>query len=641
MAATNTNRPTPINPDFTLSPRQEELLFAALNSNTSSNNNMDHGTNMSTSAFNISPIQAPGSLAFDDSPFIDYDYELDGDDNFNFDSSHASQGQMIGNLPGTSSDGDAENHEKRSHPDDDGDEEEGGGKRRESDDKSSKKPGRKPLTSEPTSKRKAQNRAAQRAFRERKEKHVKDLEAKVEDLEKASESANHENSILRAQIERMSMELREYKKRLSIHGGANRSPNGNVPAYAAGKGLPNVPANPNDVTFQFEFPRFGRFRNSPITNGSSTIGTSISPTTQNVQSPTDKSQTSARTQSNASNTFGVGLTQTPAQISGDDMSSFSGLFAAPEIMDSGASRNSFDQFGNGTNGSMSSTDSPNISTGGQHTSYSSPSASSHYNNGASSSCGTSPEPTNMQSPYNKAADSTLTTIGEENACSNINSTPGELSFCEKLNMACGNPKNPVPRTMSEPGINSGNNETAVFDVNGIDWFAQQNNNQFDPQLFGDYREPQNNILSNDPFALDDGFFADAFELPDFNSPFNVPSPTATKKDLVQQIDEKQNEDDEVVPAEDRSTMLSCNTIWYDSPNILQEDKNRADHECFRDRLQNCPKVKEGDFDLDNLCKDLQKKAKCSETGAVVNESDFHKIMKNYIHDPPKSTAKKA
>lgn len=110
--------------------------------------------NMSTSAFNESPLQAPGSgtlNGFDESPFIDYDYEFDGDDNFNFDLGNDVQGQMIGNLPGTSSDGDAENHEKRSHPDDDGDDEEGGGKRREGDDKSSKKPGRKPLTSEPTS----------------------------------------------------------------------------------------------------------------------------------------------------------------------------------------------------------------------------------------------------------------------------------------------------------------------------------------------------------------------------------------------------------------------------------------------------------------------------------------------------------
>ncbi|APA15629.1 hypothetical protein sscle_15g103990 [Sclerotinia sclerotiorum 1980 UF-70] len=607
MAATSTNRHNPINSDFTLSPRQEELLFAALNSNKSStkpSNNMDKSlppstnalSNTSTSTFNESPIQAPGSgtlSTFDESPFIDYDYEFEGDDSFNFDFGNDSQGQMIGNLPGSSSDGDADNHEKRSHPDDD-DEEEGGGKRREGDDKSSKKPGRKPLTSEPTSKRKAQNRAAQRAFRERKEKHLKDLETKVDDLQKASESANHENSILRAQIERMTMELREYKKRLSLNGGINRSPNGNPPAYFAGKGLSNASATPNDVNFQFEFPRFGRLPGPPITNGSSSMAPSASPTTptQNAQSPTDKSQSSSRNHSNASNTFGVGTTQTSAQ-NGDDMTSFSGLFS-PEILDSAFKSSPFDSFGNLTHGSMSSTGSPHQSTNGQNTSYSSPSASSQSNHGTSSSCGTSPEPTNMQSPYNKATDNTLTTIGEENTCGNSNAAPGNV-------------------------------EPLVFDVNGIDWLAQQNNNQFDPQLYGDYREPQNNILSNDLYGLDDGFFTDAFDIQDFNSPFNVPTPTTTAKDLVQQIDEKQNEDSEVVPGEDRSTMLSCNTIW--------------------DRLQNCPKVREGEFDLDSLCKDLQKKAKCSETGAVVNEADFQKIMNSYA---PKgcdtmfpTTAKKA
>jgi AP-1-like transcription factor len=55
-------------------------------------------------------------------------------------------------------------------------------------------------------------------------------------------------------------------------------------------------------------------------------------------------------------------------------------------------------------------------------------------------------------------------------------------------------------------------------------------------------------------------------------------------------------------------------------------------------LQACPKVKEGEFNLDVLCKDLQKKAKCSETGAVVDESDFNKIMMSYV-DPTKTKNK--
>jgi AP-1-like transcription factor len=382
----------------------------------------------------------------------------------------------------------------------------------------------------------------------------------------------------------MSMELREYRKRFSLTGGVGRSPslNNGLPPYLAGKGLGNGAVNnPNDVNFQFEFPRFGRLP-GPSTTTTATVNgnrssTSPSITSQQVPSPVERGQVSPRNQSlqypatnrSTAGLSTVSLTQTPGQVDGGDMSSLSGLFS-PSILDSVGKTPPFDFFANTnnavSNGSRSSTDSANgnMSTG-HNTSYSSPSASSNSNHGASSSCGTSPEPS-MQSPvYNKPADITLTTIGEESAGT---AGEGELTFCDKLNMACGNPNNPIPRTMSETGGNSGNLETPAFDINGIDWFAQQNGNQFDPQLFGDYREPQENILAGEPFS--DSFFSEAFALPDFNSPFNVaPSPVPPKKDLVAQIDEKQNEEDEVVPGEDRATMLNCNTIWYASLHPLE------------------------------------------------------------------------
>ncbi|KZZ93275.1 bZIP transcription factor (Fcr3) [Moelleriella libera RCEF 2490] len=56
------------------------------------------------------------------------------------------------------------------------------------------------------SRRKAQNRAAQRAFRERKEKHVKDLETKIASLEAAQQQASVENEQLRRSLEKMSTE---------------------------------------------------------------------------------------------------------------------------------------------------------------------------------------------------------------------------------------------------------------------------------------------------------------------------------------------------------------------------------------------------------------------------------------------------
>ncbi|QFZ27622.1 putative AP-1-like transcription factor [Clavispora lusitaniae] len=73
------------------------------------------------------------------------------------------------------------------------------------------KPGRKPIDAEPKSKRTAQNRAAQRAYRERKERKMKDLEERVAHLEDDKIKAASEKDFLRAQIELLKGELSRYK----------------------------------------------------------------------------------------------------------------------------------------------------------------------------------------------------------------------------------------------------------------------------------------------------------------------------------------------------------------------------------------------------------------------------------------------
>lgn len=52
----------------------------------------------------------------------------------------------------------------------------------------------------------------------------------------------------------------------------------------------------------------------------------------------------------------------------------------------------------------------------------------------------------------------------------------------------------------------------------------------------------------------------------------------------------------------------------------------------REQLQGCAKVQSGDLDLDGLCSDLQKKAKCGGSGAVVDERDFKAVMTKYLGD---------
>lgn len=103
-------------------------------------------------------MQSPSSITFQDGPYLDrYDPDF-GDSSFDF--SFADGDQFMPNGDGadtarSDSSGDNDNSEmaeKRSLPDDDDDEDTGKDpKRRESTDRAPKKPGRKPLTSEPTS----------------------------------------------------------------------------------------------------------------------------------------------------------------------------------------------------------------------------------------------------------------------------------------------------------------------------------------------------------------------------------------------------------------------------------------------------------------------------------------------------------
>jgi AP-1-like transcription factor len=503
-----------------LSPEQQDLLMAALNSNNSPSQTITQKN--TPSSLNFTPnMSAPGSgnLDFsDDSPFLDFDPDADFDESFDYDENS----RMIGDIPDDTGD----RHEKRKSFDGEEDDDEGGGKRREGEDKVPKKPGRKPLMVEPTSKRKAQNRAAQRAFRERKEKHLKDLETKVEDLEKASESANHENGLLRAQVERLQVELKEYRKRLSwiSSNGLNRSQ-----AVSFNKPAPNVNKDQND--FQFEFPKFGDLPPMPGTqlfgkngttqktqastaNRSATLPSPGSAANnQNVNGRRSTSVTqnpNARFGSMSQSPISNGLTDSPKPATQEQGSvdSLSGLFS-PSILEASRHSSMGGYFGqtnyNGTtksnrgsldNGALGNV--PGLYPTSSVSNTDSPGSSSESHNPISS-IGTSPEPS-LNSPANKLNDFNLNTINENDA----SSYGGKDYLCTRLQQACGCADDPI-----SPALKMVSNEETSGYMNGtgfdtsaafpgsINWMAQQNNNTFDPVLFGDYRETQDNILSQD------------------------------------------------------------------------------------------------------------------------------------------------
>ncbi|KAJ5175813.1 AP-1-like transcription factor napA [Penicillium canariense] len=574
-----------------LSPGQQDLLLAALSSNTPAHNSQsqpnhtphikpDHSPDHTSS----NGMSGPPSGGFDndnsqlhafgfgedESPFLDFNPEVD----FEFPGSD----DLIGDLPGSGPSTEYDIGEKRKSMDgkSEVDGEETGKKRRESE---AKKPGRKPLTSEPTTKRKAQNRAAQRAFRERKEKHLKDLETKVDELQKSSDTANQENGLLRAQVERLQVELREYRKRLSwMTSGSGISAMSAIPsAHTRGAyGLQN-----NE--FLFDFPKFGDLPGSHLFNGQSNKNDQSK--NKDNRAPGVLSRDGLHNLPNGAPS--MSHTDTPIGA-GSAKSNYAGSHGTPGSTTSVKSPYNNVKQSAASNHDTSTSDSPSSSS------------DSHQSQMLSSN-GTSPEPSLNSPPEAKPHHDSA------NTCEIHGSVNGEESFCAKLGMACGNINNPIPAARDKSkshSVSSDQPAPSVEDPAGLDWLAQQNGGQFDPVLFGDWREPQDAVLSQD-FG---SFFNDAFPLPDLGSPSHNITEAVThpmpKKDLIAQIDSRLEE--ELVPGEDNSQMLSCTKIW--------------------DRLQSMEKFRNGEIDVDNLCSELRTKARCSEGGVVVNQRDVDDIM---------------
>ncbi|KAL4906634.1 hypothetical protein BDW74DRAFT_136050 [Aspergillus multicolor] len=94
------------------------------------------------------------------------------------------------------------------------------------------------------SKRKAQNRAAQRAFRERKERHVRDLEEKVSSLQQESSTLLADNERLKREVARFSTENEIL--RATTHS-STPGPNANTDEHRKGKD--HEPAQTGPMTY--------------------------------------------------------------------------------------------------------------------------------------------------------------------------------------------------------------------------------------------------------------------------------------------------------------------------------------------------------------------------------------------------------
>jgi AP-1-like factor len=446
----------PFNPQIdptSLSRSQQDLLLAALATNVHPEPNLKPPSRASFdfSAAQTSPMfsSAPFNPALDDVDFASMDDQqfmefMGRNGGADFDAIAPEDTLHEQDSPASPVLNDGELHDKRKNTEDD-DDEENTPKRRESEEKLSKKPGRKPLTSEPTSvsrqplptirtnlhqKRKAQNRAAQRAFRERKEKHLQDLKLKVEELEKTSESTNHENGLLKAQVEKLQAELREYRKRVSMQSAVSRGAMSN-----------SYPSNSSSLSsLQYPIPMFatGAYNTPLFGNG---INTSVSPSESSTMDFSASTGIASRHGSTTATTPGQTPLMSDALHSQRTSLSVDPLFPGGLTQDllgtmggsmpstTAESPSNFNLFGTTVTAEPSSSlpvgqeTQPasrefRFSTNPTGNSSSSPSTSSlSYGNGANSSCGTSPEPSGQSAAGHK--DGSLGSIQEADPATTV------------------------------------------------------------------------------------------------------------------------------------------------------------------------------------------------------------------------------
>ena len=267
---------------------------------------------------------------------------------------------------------------------------------------------------------------------------MKDLETKVDDLEKASEATNHENGRLRAQVEKLNSEVKEYRKRLSL----NSTGGGPSPPLSSAQSRSFLGAN----DFQFAFPKFGDLPSSFMNNGSmaktsspTQIGQQRLPSASNPSMPGMTRKESSGSNYTKSPTSATGpfaapptnslvddnLGSTRVNFSNEDLN---GLFS-PSILETASRSNSTDYMS--YKGGNSAPQSVKNAAGGVGAKQSGQKSGTQKRNssasllasptstlsqsGLDSSAGTTPE-SSADSPDNrKASEGALNTIDEENS----------------------------------------------------------------------------------------------------------------------------------------------------------------------------------------------------------------------------------
>lgn len=477
-------------------------------------------------------------------------------------------------------------------------------KRQEDNNKKINKPGRKPLATEPKNKRTAQNRAAQRAFRERKEQKLKDLEQKINALEDEKKSANTESEFLRLQVQMLMNELAKHRGTHDISD-------------------LNLPKAPSAVGNEYNKSRLS----SNESNAPSSVFSG------------DDNSTPSRANSSPSDDFNTKPPQQP----------FSFEFPWSRKNSSTSAKSQQNSIPNSV--------APGLASDSSTTSSAESSPFELYNTDDQRDLplfNKVKQQQQQQQPQNFKAK------GSNNNDFQFNEhfDEGLSDFCKDLNQACGTKDCPVPKKAASKLSNGStpltssntpqttNNDDSVLNLNDdplsfLNDGINDHFNTFDPTLafvnentFDGFFNEDNNNNSNDnddnlPQQQDDPLNTLTTEESIYD-PFGIfnqgkspvverrtsttqPSVKETPKpSVIQELGiEDYNSDNEVVLSRD-GKLLKCTEVW--------------------DRITAHPKYSE--IDIDGLCSELRSKAKCSDKGVVIDYVDVNNVINNSISKQP-------
>ncbi|ONH71806.1 hypothetical protein BOH78_4238 [Pichia kudriavzevii] len=464
------------------------------------------------------------------------------------------------------------------------------------------KPGRKALTSEPKNKRTAQNRAAQRAFRERKEKRMKELEEKVQALEKEKMLLANESELLRHQVLTL---MKQVKGSQGIDGNHGIDINTNTSVSPEVKLDTSSEAwdTSNDGKSSFyESSSSSVHSNTPVSFGNDYMAKMTTPKESSVG---NLELTNKLNNADFKDNY-------DEQIFCTELSTACGSKSCP------IPRGKMEKHGQSISSEYSDSHGPTREKDAKHvpTTYSGSSCQSM----TSSSSVTSPE---------------------------FPSPPSQVK---------GNVLNHDTSHFSTPFLNDGKVNEGIDSLDNIEspnWnfdFGHFDNKQ--PSVIPTNRENEmdfllstndfnNNFISKNPAAFqldptsavfvdpvsndfevdfDDNAFDELLKIPQGEEEVEVPLALQagnTSKENIHSgspkvVDKK--EDEETVP-DTNGNLIKCSQIW--------------------ERITTNPRFT--DLDIDNLCDELKQKAKCSENGVVVDSADVGKLLQSAIREKQENT----